>query len=67
MNDAAKTESYNSHFYVPDQADIRRLQDIIQDTSGIALDGREAQELAIELIDLYECLARAHAEDKNDE
>lgn len=45
-------------FYVPDEDKIRLLQTILESESGICVSFDEAEEIGIQLIGLYECLAR---------
>lgn len=45
-------------FYAPDEEKIRLLQSIIESTTGRATTLEEAEEVALQLISLYECLAR---------
>ena len=45
-------------FFVPDEQKIQLLQHILEAESGKAISFDEAEEVGIQLISLYECLAR---------
>jgi len=45
-------------FYAPNEEQIVLLQSILQKESHEAVSLREAQEVGIQLVSLYECLAR---------
>lgn len=45
-------------FYTPNQANIEQLRVILEDRSGTKVSFEEAEEVGIQLVSLYECLAR---------
>lgn len=45
-------------FYTPNQASIEQLRVILEDRSGTNVSFEEAEEVGIQLVALYECLAR---------
>lgn len=57
MNSLEVNES-KQDFFIPDEQKIRRLQTILQAKSGNPVSFEEAEEIGIQLIALYECLAR---------
>lgn len=55
-------------FYAPSKANIEQLQSILAKQTGIDVTFEEAEEVGIQLVSLYECLARERnsAEDSGD-
>ncbi len=49
-----------SDFYAPSKANIEQLQSILAKQSGTDVTFEEAEEVGIQLVSLYECLAREH-------
>jgi hypothetical protein len=47
-----------TNFYTPSQASIEALQGILSEQLGAAVTFEEAEEVGIQLISFYECLAR---------
>lgn len=45
-------------FYTPSQASIEQLRAILEDRSGTNVSFEEAEEIGVQLVALYECLAR---------
>lgn len=45
-------------FYAPNEEQVALLQSILQKESSVTVSLSEAQEIAIQLVSLYECLAR---------
>lgn len=45
-------------FYAPSKTKIEQLQVILADQSGTNVTFEEAEEIGIQLVSLYECLAR---------
>jgi len=45
-------------FYAPSKANIEQLQAILSEQSGGSVTFEEAEEVGIQLVSLYECLAR---------
>jgi len=45
-------------FYAPSKANIEQLQTILTEQSGTEVTFEEAEEVGIQLVSLYECLAR---------
>lgn len=45
-------------FYAPDQAHIEQLRTILQERTGTSVTYEEAEEVGIQLVSFYECLAR---------
>lgn len=51
-------------FYAPDQANIEQLRTILQERTGTSVTYEEAEEVGIQLVSLYECLAREREPNK---
>lgn len=45
-------------FYAPSKANIEQLRVILADQSGAEVTFEEAKEIGVQLVSLYECLAR---------
>lgn len=45
-------------FHTPSSANIEQLQAILEERSGVSISFEEAEEVGIQLVSLYECLAR---------
>ncbi len=54
----SQTEDFITDFFVPGEDKIRLLQSILEAESGKPVSFEEAEEVGIQLITLYECLAR---------
>lgn len=50
--------SETTGFYAPSKASIEQLQIILGEQSGASVTFEEAEEVGVQLISLYECLAR---------
>lgn len=48
----------STDFYKPNKTDIEQLRIILESRSAIAVSFEEAEEVGIQLVSLYECLAR---------
>jgi hypothetical protein len=60
--------SETTNFYAPSSANIEQLRVILQTQAGASVTFEEAEEVGIQLVSLYECLAREHKiieEDQN--
>lgn len=53
-------------FYTPSQANIEQLRIILEERSGAQVSFEEAEEVGIQLVSLYECLARERDIKKED-
>ncbi len=53
-----QADSLIQDFFVPDEEKIKLLQSILEMESGRVVSFEEAEEIGIQLITLYECLAR---------
>ena len=58
--------STTTDFYLPSKLNIERLQDILAEQSGTDVTFEEAEEVGVQLIALYECLARERGSRKDD-
>lgn len=56
-------------FYAPSKANIEQLRDILSERTGADVTFEEAEEVGIQLVSLYECLARErnNTEEEGDE
>lgn len=45
-------------FYAPSKANIEQLRDILSERTGADVTFEEAEEVGVQLVSLYECLAR---------
>jgi hypothetical protein len=54
-------------FYAPSQANIEQLRVILEERAGASVTFEEAEEVGIQLVSLYECLAREHDDTKEDQ
>lgn len=45
-------------FHTPSSANIEQLRGILEERSGVSISFEEAEEVGIQLVSLYECLAR---------
>lgn len=59
--------SETTGFYAPSRANIEQLQIILGEQTGTSVTFEEAEEVGIELISLYECLARERSDTKEGE
>ncbi len=61
--------SETASFYAPSKANIEQLQVILAEQSGTNVTFEEAEEVGIQLVSLYECLARERngTEEKGDD
>lgn len=50
--------SETTNFYAPSKANIEQLRVILAEQSGMEVTFEEAEEISIQLVSLYECLAR---------
>ena len=57
-NSTNNSQEVAAGFYAPSEEQIVLLQSILQKESHEAVSLREAQEVGIQLVSLYECLAR---------
>lgn len=58
--------SETTDFYAPSKANIEQLQDILAERSGADVTFEEAEEIGVQLVSLYECLARERNNTKDD-
>lgn len=58
--------SETTDFYAPSKANIEQLQDILVERSGADVTFEEAEEIGVQLVSLYECLARERNNTKDD-
>ena len=58
--------STTTNFYLPSRLNIEQLQDILVEQSGTDVTFEEAEEVGVQLIALYECLARERSSRKDD-
>ena len=56
-------------FYAPSKANIEQLRDILSERAGADVTFEEAEEVGVQLVSLYECLARErnNTEEEGDE
>ena len=59
--------SETTDFYAPSQANIEQLRAILAARSGTEVTFEEAEEVGIQLVSLYECLARERSSGEGDE
>lgn len=67
--EANGSKSVIEHFYAPSEDMTERLRSILAAKSDLPVSFDEAAEIGIQLLSLYECLARErdyHAKDKSD-
>lgn len=57
-NSTNNSQEVTADFYSPSEEQIVLLQSILQKESHEAVSLKEAQEVGIQLVSLYECLAR---------
>lgn len=57
-NDIEQARDAVNDFFVPDEKRIRLLQTILQEESGRTISLEDAEEVGLQLIGLFECLAR---------
>jgi hypothetical protein len=50
--------SETTDFYAPNQADIEQLRVILEEQAGAMVTFADAEEVGMQLVSLYECLAR---------
>jgi hypothetical protein len=50
--------SDTARFYAPSEVSIEQLRAILEERSGNQVSFEEAEEVGIQLVSLYECLAR---------
>lgn len=58
MKENESTETAIGHFYAPSEAMTEKLRRILMREAGNSVSFDEAEEVGIQLISLYECLAR---------
>ncbi|MFI5270979.1 MAG: hypothetical protein ACHQT9_02965 [Candidatus Saccharimonadales bacterium] len=58
QNRANQSEEVVSDFFMPDKKEITRLQAILSEESGYSVPLEDVEEIGVELITLFECLAR---------
>ena len=58
--------STTTDFYLPSKPNIEQLQEILAEQSGMDVMFEEAEEVGLQLIALYECLARERSSRKDD-
>lgn len=58
--------SETTDFYAPSKANIEQLQDILAERSGADVTFEDAEEVGLQLVSLYECLARERKNTKDD-
>lgn len=59
--------SETTDFYAPSKANIEQLQGILAARTGADVTFEEAEEVGIQLISLYECLARERKNNTEDD
>ena len=59
--------SETTDFYAPSKANIEQLQSILAARTGADVTFEEAEEVGIQLVSLYECLARERKNNTKDE
>ena len=57
-NSTNNSPEVTASFYSPSEEQVVLLQSILQKESGDAVSLQEAQEVGVQLVSLYECLAR---------
>jgi hypothetical protein len=59
--------SETTDFYAPSQANIEQLRVILEERAAAPVTFEEAEEVGIQLVSLYECLARERDNAEEDE
>lgn len=59
-NQTATTQlkDFINDFYLPDDAQIKKLRSIIRKETGRKITYEDAEEIGLQLLSLYQCLAR---------